>query len=114
MLLKKDEVLEALQQVGVDPVGMIDFAEDFFMEDGEHRQLSFEEFMGMVLDLRGSQTCKVKDIMDTRRRFEKKFRSIDTMLDKLMAQFGLDEEGNIPINEPLRGTQFPNAIGEAQ
>eukprot|EP00929_Paragymnodinium_shiwhaense_P033298 TRINITY_DN18310_c0_g1_i1.p1 TRINITY_DN18310_c0_g1~~TRINITY_DN18310_c0_g1_i1.p1 ORF type:complete len:524 (+),score=127.76 TRINITY_DN18310_c0_g1_i1:189-1760(+) len=62
-ILEYPSALRALQQAGVDPAGTVDFADLFFIEDGEPIQLPFDRFMEMVLDLRGSNGATVKDVM---------------------------------------------------
>merc|ERR1711920_79237 len=63
-IIDTPEALHTLQTVGVNPVGIVDFAELFFVEDGEPVELPFEEFMEFVLDLRESNTATVKDVMN--------------------------------------------------
>jgi hypothetical protein len=57
------EALRALESVNVNPENLVDVAEDFFFEDETPVALTFEQFMTMVLDLRGGQIASVKDIM---------------------------------------------------
>eukprot|EP00927_Polykrikos_kofoidii_P019649 TRINITY_DN19214_c0_g3_i1.p1 TRINITY_DN19214_c0_g3~~TRINITY_DN19214_c0_g3_i1.p1 ORF type:complete len:786 (-),score=136.70 TRINITY_DN19214_c0_g3_i1:12-2300(-) len=65
-LIEKPEAARALQEVGVDVIGLVDFT-DFIFKDG--RELSFPDFMEVVLQLRGSNTATVKDIVDLRKLF---------------------------------------------
>lgn len=97
-ILDFPEALAALESVNVCPESMVDMAEDFFFEDGEPVEVSFDEFMEMVLDLRGGQQATVKDIMGLGKRFnskivktnsqvlslEERLKSIDDKLEKLM------------------------------
>jgi len=53
--------LKVLTEVGVDPAGLVDFV-DFIFEE-EDTELNFEEFMEVILDLRGSNSATVKDMM---------------------------------------------------
>mmetsp|Transcript_102850 Transcript_102850/g.219951 ORF Transcript_102850/g.219951 Transcript_102850/m.219951 type:complete len:518 (-) Transcript_102850:197-1750(-) len=62
-IIEKPDALRALNEVEVNPLGLIDFAEISFFEDGEPKDLSFEAFMDMVLDLRESNTATVKDLL---------------------------------------------------
>eukprot|EP00747_Dinoflagellata_sp_TGD_P145489 gnl/TRDRNA2_/TRDRNA2_176591_c7_seq25.p1 gnl/TRDRNA2_/TRDRNA2_176591_c7~~gnl/TRDRNA2_/TRDRNA2_176591_c7_seq25.p1 ORF type:complete len:270 (+),score=61.65 gnl/TRDRNA2_/TRDRNA2_176591_c7_seq25:2-811(+) len=80
-ILDHPEALRALEQVNVDPEGMIDMAEDYFFEDGEPVALDFNDFMSMLLDLRGGQQATVKDIMGLGKRFTGKFQAIDRRMD---------------------------------
>jgi uncharacterized membrane protein (GlpM family) len=63
-ILEIPEALAALEEVGINPVAMVDFAELFFFEDGQPIELTFEKFMGMVLDLRESNGATVKDVLN--------------------------------------------------
>jgi len=63
-LLLKPEAARIIQEVGVDVVGLVDFA-DFIFKDGV--ELSFPEFMEIVLQLRGCNTATVRDIVDLRK-----------------------------------------------
>jgi hypothetical protein len=63
-LLQFEGAAKAIQEVGVDVVGLMDCT-DFIFKDG--KALSFPEFMDMILQLRGTNTATVKDIVDLRR-----------------------------------------------
>jgi len=63
-IIESPEALRALQDVGVNPLGLVDFAELFFFEDGQPVDLPFDAFMEMVLDLRESNEAKVKDVLN--------------------------------------------------
>mmetsp|Transcript_69349 Transcript_69349/g.203558 ORF Transcript_69349/g.203558 Transcript_69349/m.203558 type:complete len:617 (-) Transcript_69349:194-2044(-) len=54
---------QALEEVGVDPGGLVDLA-DFIFEDIE--ELEFDEFMAVVLRLRGTKTATIRDLLDLR------------------------------------------------
>merc|ERR1719502_1838975 len=81
-LLDYPEALRALEAVNVDPESMVDMAEDFFFEDGEPVKVSFDEFMEMVLDLRGGQSATVKDVMGLGKRVNKKLMSTKRSMDR--------------------------------
>jgi voltage-gated sodium channel len=63
-IIQKPEAITALNEVGVDPVSIVDFAELFFFEDGTPIELTFESFMEVVLDLRESNQATVKDMLN--------------------------------------------------
>jgi len=67
------DAIEALESVNIDPIGMIDFAEDFFFDDGQFKELSFPQFMDMLLDLRGGQDASLRDIMRLNKNLNRKF-----------------------------------------
>jgi len=90
-IMDNGDALQALNSVNVDPIGMVDVAEDFFFEEGEEKQMTFDQFMEMVLDLRGGQQATLKDILSAGKRFNKKFMelkhavaNIDKKLEVLM------------------------------
>eukprot|EP00930_Biecheleria_cincta_P043119 TRINITY_DN29647_c0_g1_i1.p1 TRINITY_DN29647_c0_g1~~TRINITY_DN29647_c0_g1_i1.p1 ORF type:complete len:592 (+),score=120.23 TRINITY_DN29647_c0_g1_i1:38-1813(+) len=64
-LLVAPKATTILQEVGVDVVGLVDFADYIFTD--EKPALSFEHFMDVVLQLRGSNAASVKDIIDLRK-----------------------------------------------
>jgi len=63
-LLLQQEGAQIIQEVGVDVVGLVDFADHIF-EDG--RQLSFAEVMEIVLQLRSTNTATVGDVVELRK-----------------------------------------------
>jgi len=63
-LLEQPEAARALQEVGVDVVGLVDFT-DFIFQNG--KELSFSDCMDLVLQLRGTNNATVKDIVDLRK-----------------------------------------------
>ncbi|CAK9074673.1 unnamed protein product [Durusdinium trenchii] len=64
MLLKNPKAVRTLADVGVDLLALVDLM-DFIFEQNE--DLTFPEFMDIVLDLRGDNAATVKDIVDLRR-----------------------------------------------
>lgn len=65
-LLVKNEAAKIIQEIGVDVVGLVDFA-DYIFKDGS--ELTFVDFMELVLSLRGTNTATVKDVVDMRKFF---------------------------------------------
>merc|ERR1719203_1254373 len=61
--ISHSESVRAIQEVGVDVVGLIDLADLIFI-DGS---ITFGDFMELVLQLRGSNQATVKDIVDLRK-----------------------------------------------
>merc|ERR550532_3795543 len=86
-ILDYPEAIDALEAVQVDPIGMIDMAEDLFtQEDGQKKYLKFDQFMELVLDHRGAQQAAVKDIMNLGNRINRKFREVNCKVDKEFGQ----------------------------
>jgi len=69
-ILENSDAVRCLQEVGVDVVGLIDFA-DYIFEDEDavdvDKQLTFSQFMDVVLQLRGTNNATVKDVVDLRK-----------------------------------------------
>jgi len=93
-ILEIPAALEALESVNVEAESMVDLAEDLFWEDGEPFSVSFDDFIGMVLDLRGGQEATVQNVMGLGKRFSQKFihmtgkvdgleHKVDTAADKM-------------------------------
>lgn len=67
-LMQNKKALSILDEVGVDVLSLPDFTNDIFEkdEDGETKALNFEEFMNVILDLRGTNGATVRDIVQLR------------------------------------------------
>jgi ribosomal protein L40E len=76
-LLLVPAAASAIQDVGVDPVGLIDFA-DFIFHEQEF--LTFGDFIEILLQFRGSNGCTVKDIVEVRRYLMTELRNIEMVL----------------------------------
>jgi len=80
-----------LGEVGVDVIGLVDFAdtifakdigeEDHLADDDDHevteRSLTFAEFMNLILDLRGSNGATVKDIIELRKHMNSRLSVLE-------------------------------------
>jgi len=82
-ILEFPEALSCLDSVNVDVASLVDMAEDTFFEDGEPVSVPFEDFMSMVLDLRGGQQATVADILRSGKRFTQKVMTVTTRLNKI-------------------------------
>merc|ERR1712137_902822 len=90
-LVSKEEFIKMLQnkgatrilhEVGVDVVGLVDFADTIFepMPGNEHlgeRQLTLPEFMKAILELRGDQGAKVRDIKEVKKYMNECFSRLE-------------------------------------
>jgi len=61
-MLEKPEALRCFRELGVNPMHCLDLADMFFFEDGEALELTFPEFMDIVMNLRESNQATVKDL----------------------------------------------------
>jgi len=75
-IMEFPDAIKALESVNVDPVGMVELAEDFFFEDDRPVQLNFSQFMEMVLDMRGGQQATLKDVMRSNKQSNAKFKDV--------------------------------------
>merc|ERR1719350_934559 len=64
LLLVRPDCAQALADLGVDVVGLVDCVDYIFM-GGE--DMSFRDFMDMILQLRGNNKATVKDVVDLRK-----------------------------------------------
>lgn len=95
-LLTRKEAALILKDVGVDVVGLVDFADTIFEQDytpGDDtdsevdKRLSFAEFMGVILELRGSNTATVKDIVELRKYIKTRFTHLEHRLQEASTGF---------------------------
>jgi len=63
-IIQNPKAVRALTDIGVDIIGLIDLVDFIFKGKTD---LSFADFMDVVLKLRGSNTATVKDIIDLRK-----------------------------------------------
>jgi len=89
--ISKDEFIQvvnsrtavlALEDIGIDVVGLAETADYFFEEHNElgsdfSKRLLFDDFMQLLLQLRGSNKATVKDVVDLRKHMHKMLRNID-------------------------------------
>jgi len=70
-IMDNEKAAEYLQEAGIDVVGLVDLAEYIFQSDLHgyefNRKLSFNDFMKLLLSLRGGNDVKLKDIIDLRK-----------------------------------------------
>merc|ERR1712232_1511815 len=70
-LIEHPEASVALQEVGVDVIALVDCAEFIFQSDDRgqkfEKKLGFDDFMDIVLKLRGGNMATVRDIVDLRK-----------------------------------------------
>lgn len=69
-IVESKSALQALSDVGVNPTHVVDFSELFFFDESGPRQLNFDEFMEMIMDLQESKKATVKDVLDLWRRMK--------------------------------------------
>jgi len=80
-LLLVPEAASAIKDVGVDPVGLVDFAEFIFRDEAE---ITFGDFIEIILTFRGSNSCTVKDVVDLRRYLMTEMRTLDQHFDSML------------------------------
>lgn len=98
-MLVNPKAIEILQDVGVDVVGLVDFKDTLFEDDGqkeqdeddddddneelkeaEEKRLSVSDLMGLVLELRGGNTATVRDIVNLRKYINGRFAAVENKL----------------------------------
>jgi hypothetical protein len=131
-IVENREAARAINDLGVDVIELVDMADFFFAldySDTEYaKEFSFAEFMDMVVQLRGSNTATVKDIMLLRKfitvelqGLKKTSRGLDkcfgstafgstasiTKSKKLSLGIGGDEDTNGSCTTSPKGIQKP-------
>eukprot|EP00929_Paragymnodinium_shiwhaense_P023555 TRINITY_DN14721_c0_g1_i1.p1 TRINITY_DN14721_c0_g1~~TRINITY_DN14721_c0_g1_i1.p1 ORF type:complete len:763 (+),score=178.72 TRINITY_DN14721_c0_g1_i1:76-2364(+) len=102
-LLSHPLAARALRDVGVDVIGLVDFTDHIF-ENG--RELTFPEFMKLVLDLRGSNSATVKDIIELRKLV---ITEIRRLVDDPEGEHGSIRAGVFPGSEVFPTSSLPAA-----
>lgn len=90
-ILNTKEAAMVLREVGVDVIGLVDFADFIFKDDihsddlaeEEVKTLSFSDFVQVILKLRGNNNATVRDIVDLRKFVQLKTASLDTKMDAM-------------------------------
>lgn len=72
-VIKEPDVILSLTELGVDVVGLMDFA---FFVFGENEELSYTNFLHMVVQFRGAKQATVKDVMDMRKQISMQLSKI--------------------------------------
>lgn len=86
-LLEDKRVANLLNDICVDVFGLVDLVDAIFAdEDGHAKTLSFSELLGVLLELRGTNTAKVKDITDLRRLIHVKIDATNRKIQILSTQ----------------------------
>jgi hypothetical protein len=104
-LLELPGAARAIQEVGVDVVGLMDFT-DFIFKD-EKKVLTFPEFMETILQFRGSNTATVKDVVDLRRYLGEQVENMEETLHHKVTQTinaCFREQGHFRDNQALSAT----------
>jgi hypothetical protein len=100
-LLDFPEACRALTEIGVDVMMLVDNLDFIFqrdLDDDHEVSLTFEQFMSLILDLRGANTATVKDIVELQ-KFVKKMT------------VGLRDEIKLQGRSPSKGSASPSFSG---
>jgi len=83
-IVHQKEALQAFQTLKVDAEIVVDFAQDWFLDEkGEPKSLDLQEFMDMVMDLRGGQTVTLKEVMRMKKKMNMKFGEVGEVADSI-------------------------------
>lgn len=88
-MMEHPEAIAAMESVNVSPESLIDIAEDVFFDEGQPVALSFDDFMNVVLDLRGGQQATVHNILGLGKRMSSKFLNLNTRMDSVEGRMAL-------------------------
>merc|ERR1740121_1371353 len=119
MMLSKEEVASILtnvkaakviDHVGVDVVGLVEIA-DFHLFN-EKEEISFTEFLELVLQLRGGQSVTVRDIVNLRRCFMEEMTKVEDHIQKFFARRDTQQLTSI-TNSITTSLGMPSLLDEA-
>lgn len=79
------DMMHVLHDFGVDVVGIVDFGSFLFQEECD--ELSFADFLSLVVQFRESKAATMKDVMDLRKYLARELSSLEVRL----KAFGLRE-----------------------
>ncbi|CAE7025727.1 Scn11a [Symbiodinium sp. CCMP2456] len=107
-ILESPEGLKALETVGVDPVGLIDYADQIFAkengEEGTQETVLFSHFMNEILQLRGTNTCTVKDLINMRKVVERSGKDVKEHMVQVTQQLNTLQQNM----EELKASRSPD------
>jgi len=81
-LLTTPETAIVIKDLGVDPVGLVDFADFIYRDQSE---ISFPEFLDLLIQLRGANQATVKDIVDLRQFVTQELRKTEERYNEYLA-----------------------------
>jgi len=83
-LIDHPHALQAFQSLKVDPVMVVDFAQEWFLDEkGEPKSLDLQAFMDMVMELRGGQNVSMKDLMRMKKKLNSSFGEVGEVADSV-------------------------------
>jgi hypothetical protein len=92
-VVMEPHAVKFLNFVGVDVVALVEYKDVLFKKD---KVYSFHELITLILDLRGSNNCTVKDVVDLRKWIDKEF---DELHDKLVSGLAAAEKATEEASE---------------
>ena len=94
-ILRDDEAVAAMKDIGVDIMSLVDFADLIFEEprvtkdsdtEAQDFRISFDDLVKQILQLRGSNTATVKDMVDLRWWFSQSLQSkVDASVERMLS-----------------------------
>jgi hypothetical protein len=119
-VLELPEACRTLEEVGVDVMGLIDIADFIFDENNDDegagdgpKNLTFVEFMEVILALRGSNNATVKDIVDLRKFIVNTNHRLEEKLEKAMShQVGKSVRASMSLGSKRGNISFKESVFE--
>eukprot|EP00928_Gymnodinium_smaydae_P030038 TRINITY_DN22446_c0_g1_i1.p1 TRINITY_DN22446_c0_g1~~TRINITY_DN22446_c0_g1_i1.p1 ORF type:complete len:599 (+),score=73.29 TRINITY_DN22446_c0_g1_i1:88-1884(+) len=112
-IFDNENATRRLQEAGVDIVGLVDFADVIFQSDAHGHEygklLDFNDFMSLVLQLRGTNSVTVKDVVDLRKFVHAKTTQVSNQVARVEDRLRHMELKLVTQWEPLGATRRTKA-----
>jgi hypothetical protein len=106
-MLLNATVVKVMREVGVDPVGLIDFVDYIFSGDfKDERGLTFDKLVGLICELGGTNQATVKDVVDMRQVVIRQLVAIEEILEKHIST--LEATMISSLSKSVSNVQVPN------
>merc|ERR1712224_382187 len=97
-IIEMPEALQALEEVDIDPMELLDLAEVMFWTPdrdrvGKPKSMSFETFMDNLLELRHCQWARLRDVRNIWAQVDPATRDMKQSLSKVNTKFDAIEQG---------------------
>jgi hypothetical protein len=95
VIILNQDMMHVLHDFGVDVVGIVDFGSFLFQECDE---LSFSDFLNLVVQFRETKQSTIKDVMDLRKYIARELSCLEVHLIKIVRQHEKLTQSGLPLS----------------